>query len=186
MASQIVACMEVAIVRESKEYSRYGSAVHKQVYICGDLDTSPEEFSRNFGMSWRMGGWLLLPFLQKIGEDEAQKLRHRMARELKTTFASSYSKKVSLAEALQPDAIAAYGATCDRYQILDQSEYRRLKSHARSLQPDRLIEGFWRLVTRAACLTPDRRHHYCGTTPAAFTTCSHFVVGGFQEAQEPC
>lgn len=119
LAGQILACMEAAIVREAKEYSRYGSAVHKQVYIYGGLETSPTEFSRNFGMSWGIGGWLLFPFLQKIGEDEAQKLRQRVARELKTTFASSYSKEVSLAEALQPDAIAAYGqrATGIKYLI---------------------------------------------------------------------
>lgn len=119
LAGQILACMEAAIVREAKEYSRYGSAVHKQVYIYGGLETSPTEFSRNFGMSWGMGGWLLFPFLQKIGDDEAQKLRQRVARELKTTFASSYSKEVSLAEALQPDAIAAYGqrATGIKYLI---------------------------------------------------------------------
>lgn len=119
LAGQILACMEAAIVRGAREYSRYGSAVHKQVYIYGGLETSPTEFSRNFGMSWGMGGWLLFPFLQKIGEDEAQKLRLRVARELKTTFASSYSKEVSLAEALQPDAIAAYGqrATGVKYLI---------------------------------------------------------------------
>ncbi|MES2912600.1 MAG: zinc-binding dehydrogenase [Pseudomonadota bacterium] len=119
LAGQILACMEAAIVREAKEYSRYGSAVHKQVYIYGGLEMSPTEFNRNFGMSWGMGGWLLFPFLQKIGEDEAQKLRQRVARELKTTFASNYSKEVSLAEALQPEAIAAYGqrATGIKYLI---------------------------------------------------------------------
>ncbi len=119
LAGQILACMEAAIVREAKEYSRYGSAVHKQVYIYGGLETSPTEFSRNFGMSWGMGGWLLFPFLQKIGEDEAQQLRLRVARELKTTFASSYSREVSLAEALRPDAISAYGqrATGIKYLI---------------------------------------------------------------------
>lgn len=119
LAGQILACMEAAIVREAREYSRYGSAVHKQVYIYGGLETSPTEFNRNFGMSWGMGGWLLFPFLQKIGEDEAQKFRQRVARELKTTFASSYSREVSLAEALQPDAISAYGqrATGIKYLI---------------------------------------------------------------------
>ena len=111
--------MEAAIVRGASEYSRYGSAVHKQVYIYGGLETSPTEFNRNFGMSWGMGGWLLFPFLQKIGEEEAAKLRQRVASELKTTFASSYSKEVSLAEALQPDAIDAYGqrATGIKYLI---------------------------------------------------------------------
>ena len=41
------------------EYSRYGSNVHKQVYIYGALDTSPTILTRNFGMAWGIGGWLL-------------------------------------------------------------------------------------------------------------------------------
>jgi NADPH2:quinone reductase len=109
LAGQILSCMENAINKTAKEYSRYGSTTHKQVYIYGRLDTSPTEFVGNFGMAWGMGGWLLTPFLQKIGPAAAQKLRERVAAELKTTFASHYAKTVSLAEALQADAIAAYG-----------------------------------------------------------------------------
>jgi hypothetical protein len=96
--------MEAAVNRTAKEYSRYGSAVHKQVYIYGGLDMAPTEFVRNFGMAWGMGGWLLFPFLQKIGPAAGQKLRARVAAELKTTFASHYAREISLAEALQPDA----------------------------------------------------------------------------------
>jgi NADPH2:quinone reductase len=102
--------MEAALNRTAKEYSRYGSTTHKQVYLYGGLDTSPTEFNRSFGMAWGMGGWLLFPFLQKAGPATAQALRQRVAAELKTTFASYYSKEVSLAEALQLDAISAYGA----------------------------------------------------------------------------
>jgi NADPH2:quinone reductase len=72
LAGQILSCMEAAVNRTAKEYSRYGSAVHKQVYIYGGLDTGPTEFVRNFGMGWGMGGWLLFPFLQKIGTAGAQ------------------------------------------------------------------------------------------------------------------
>jgi NADPH2:quinone reductase len=108
LAGQILTCMEAAINRNAKEYSRYGSAVHKQVYLYGMLDPGPTEFSRSFGMAWGMGGWLLFPFLQKIGPAAAQQLRGRVAAELKTTFASHYTRTVSLAEALSPAAIAAY------------------------------------------------------------------------------
>ena len=89
------------------------------VYIYGGLDTGPTEFVRNFGMTWGMGGWLLFPFLQKIGPAAAQKLKDRVAAELKTTIASSYSKEISLVEALQLDAIAVYGqrATGTKYLI---------------------------------------------------------------------
>jgi NADPH:quinone reductase-like Zn-dependent oxidoreductase len=110
LAGQILSCMEVAINRNAKEYSRYGSAVHKQVYLYGQLDTRPTEITRNFGMAWGVGGWLLFPFLQKIGPAGAQALRQRVADELKTTFASHYAREVSLAEALGAEAIAAYAA----------------------------------------------------------------------------
>jgi NADPH:quinone reductase len=119
LAGQILTCMEAALNQTAKEYSRYGSTTHKQVYIYGRLDTNPTEFINNFGMAWGMGGWLLFPFLQKIGPAAAQKLRERVAAELKTTFASSYVKEVSLAEALQLDAISVYGkrATGGKYLI---------------------------------------------------------------------
>ena len=119
LAGQILTCMEAALNKTAKEYSRYGSTTHKQVYIYGGLELGPTEFNRNFGMAWGMGGWLLFPFLQKAGTDTVQKLKQRVAAELKTTFASSYSKEISLAEALQPEAIAVYGqrATGTKYLI---------------------------------------------------------------------
>src|SRR5262249_47092571 len=98
LTGHILTCMEVAAHKNPKEYSRYGSTTHKQVYIYGGLDRTPTEFNRNFGMAWGIGGWLLTPFLQKIGPAAAQKLRERVASEIKTTFASKYTKVVSLAE----------------------------------------------------------------------------------------
>ncbi len=118
LAGQILTCMEAAINRSAKEYSRYGSAVHKQVYLYGMLDTSPTEVVRNFGMAWGMGGWLLFPFLQRIGAPAAQKLRERVAAELKTTFASRYTRTVSLAEALSPAAIAVYAKRATGEKVL--------------------------------------------------------------------
>jgi len=119
LAGQILTAMEAAINRNAKEYSRYGSAVHKQVYLYGGLDTSPTEFNRSFGMAWGMGGWLLTPFLQKIGSEAAGKLRARVAAELKTTFKSHYSREITLAETLQPEVIQAYGqrATGEKFLI---------------------------------------------------------------------
>jgi len=119
LASQILSCMEAAAGRTAKEYSRYGSTVHKQVYIYGGLDRGPTELTRNFGMAWGLGGWLLTAFLQKIGPERADKLRRRVAAEIKTTFASHYTKEVSLAEALRVEEIAVYGkqATGQKYLI---------------------------------------------------------------------
>ena len=119
LAGQILTCMEAALNKSAKEYSRYGSTTHKQVYIYGGLDTSPTEFNRSFGMAWGIGGWLLFPFLQRIGAEAAQSLKQRVVRELRTTFASTYSKEISLAQALQMSEIAEYGkrATGTKYLI---------------------------------------------------------------------
>lgn len=119
LAGQILGCMEAALNRTAKEYSRYGSSTHKQVYIYGGLDRSPTEFVRNFGMAWGMGGWLLFPFLQKLGDEGTQRLRARVVAELKTTFASHYTREVSLFEALQLDAIGVYGkqATGEKFLL---------------------------------------------------------------------
>ena len=120
LAGQILGCMEAALNRNAREYSRYGSTTHKQVYIYGGLDRGPTEFVRNFGMAWGMGGWLLFPFLQKIGEEGQARLRARVAAELKTTFASHYTREVSFHEALRLDAIAVYGkqATGEKFLLL--------------------------------------------------------------------
>ena len=119
LAGQILTCMEAAINQSAKEYSRYGSSVHKQVYIYGGLDTGPTILNRGFGMVWGVGGFLLTPFLQKIGFAAAQTLRERVVAELKTTFASHYTKEISLAEALSVEEIALYGkrATGAKYLI---------------------------------------------------------------------
>jgi NADPH2:quinone reductase len=119
LASQILTCMEAAANAKATEYSRYGSATHKQVYIYGVLDRAPTELARNYGMAWGVGGWLLTPFLQKIGAEAAQKLRERVVAELKTTFASRYAKEISLAAALQLENVAAYGkfGTGEKYLI---------------------------------------------------------------------
>src|SRR6476646_9598299 len=108
LAGQILTCMEAAANKTAKEYSRYGSNVFKQVYIYGSLNTAPTELSRAFGLTWAVGGWLLTPFLQKIGPADIGKLRQRVASELKTTFASHYTQVVSLQETLQLPHIAVY------------------------------------------------------------------------------
>lgn len=119
MAAQVLGCMEAAVNRGATQYSRYGSSVHKQIYLYGGLDRGPTVIQRNFGMAWGVGGWLLFPFLQKIGNEAAQQMRERVLTELHTTFASHYTAEVSLAGALRPEAIARYGrqATGEKYLI---------------------------------------------------------------------
>ena len=108
LAGQILTAMERALMAGG-EFSGYGSSTHKQLYIYGGLDRSPTVLRRAYGMAWGIGGWLLTPFLQNVGTEEAAKLQQRVAREVKTTFASTYSRTVSLAEVLTIDAIRTYG-----------------------------------------------------------------------------
>jgi NADPH2:quinone reductase len=123
LASQILSGMERAANATTQEYSRYGSTVHKQVYIYGGLDTRPTTLTRDFGMAWGVGGWLLTPFLQSIGADVFGRLRARVAAELTTTFASTYTREVSLAGVLRPDAFHAYvkRATGEKFLVNPQA-----------------------------------------------------------------
>jgi NADPH2:quinone reductase len=119
LASQILAAMEAAANRNAKAFSRYGSTVHKQVYVYGSLEGGPTLLHRTYGMSWGVGGWLLTNFLRQISLETADQLKKRVATEIKTTFASHYTKVVSLAGALEPDEIAQYSkrATGQKYLI---------------------------------------------------------------------
>jgi NADPH2:quinone reductase len=107
LASTLLTAME-KVASEGDEFSRYGSDTHKQVYIYGGLDRGPTTLNRSFGMSWSLGGWLLTPFLGRIGQDGAHRLRTRVADEITTTFASSYGMRLSLAQTVDPDHVRRY------------------------------------------------------------------------------
>ena len=123
LASQLLTAMEVAANKTATEYSRYGSDKFKQVYIYGGLDRSPTTLTRSFGFSWGLGGWLLTPFIGKIGTEKFQELRKKVADEIDTTFASSYTKEISLEEVLLEENINKYAlqATGEKYLIKPQS-----------------------------------------------------------------
>lgn len=120
LGSDILQAMERAAVKRMTEYNRYGSLERKQLYIYGALDLAPTTLNRlAFGFAWSVGGWLLFPFLQRAGKDVAQRMRERVAAELKTTFASTYTRTIGLAEALDPDVLRAYErkATGEKFLI---------------------------------------------------------------------
>jgi NADPH:quinone reductase len=123
LVSQILNGMEQAASSAAVQYSRYGSAVHKQVYIYGGLDTGPTTLTRNFGMAWGLGGWLLTYFLQSADVETLGRLRARVAAELTTTFASTYTREVSLAGMLRPDAFNSYvkRATGEKFLVTPQA-----------------------------------------------------------------
>jgi NADPH:quinone reductase len=108
LAGTILSCMERVAGERADGFSRYGSDTAKQVYVYGGLDRSPTVLRRDFGMSWGIGGWLLTPFLVKIGREAADRLRRRVADEITTTFASSYGMRLSLADAVDPDHVRDY------------------------------------------------------------------------------
>jgi NADPH:quinone reductase len=119
LAGQILAAMEAAANANATEYSRYGSNTFKQVYIYGMLDRSPTELNRSFGFMWSVSGWLLTPFLGKIGGEGMMRLRTRVANEITTTFASHYTATISLADTLDLATARAYSrmTTGEKYLI---------------------------------------------------------------------
>ncbi|HEY0296040.1 MAG TPA: zinc-binding dehydrogenase [Bordetella sp.] len=119
LAGQILLAMEAAINRRGLPYSRYGSDVHKQVYVYGGLNAGLVEIDRSAGMAWAVGGWLLYHFLKKIGREQTQWLRQRVASEIASTFKSAYAGNISLSEMVQPEIVAKYykRATGEKYLV---------------------------------------------------------------------
>ena len=119
MASTLLSAMEAVQIRKLATYSRYGSPVHKQIYIYGVLDPRPKVLDGQFGTAWSVGGWLMSWFYNKIGTTDAARLRRRVADELTTTFASRFTSELSLQEALSQQAILSYSrrATGAKYLI---------------------------------------------------------------------
>lgn len=122
LTSNILNCMEVAVARDMKEHSVYGSDIFKQVYIYGALDNGPITLNRNFGFAWGVNGFLLFNALGKLGTETVVAMRKRVADEITTTFASHYTHEVTLAEVLQLQSLAAYSkqATGEKYLITPQ------------------------------------------------------------------
>ena len=119
LAGQLLTAMEAAAAARMTSYSRYGSDTYKHVYIYGRLDLSPTVLPPSAGMSWGVGGFLLPQFLAGAGNDVRMRMAGRVMAELTTTFASSYTDEISLADTLDPDIMAKYNArrTGEKYLI---------------------------------------------------------------------
>jgi NADPH:quinone reductase len=70
-------------------------------------------------MAWGIGGWLVFPYLDQLGEEKNNALRQRVMDELTTTFASHYANEISLSEAVDLAQIAIYNerATATKFLI---------------------------------------------------------------------
>lgn len=119
LANQILQAMEAALNQNATTYSRYGSSVKKQVYLYGNLDLNPTQITRSYGMAWSVGGWLVFPYLQQLGNEKNKALRQRVVDEVTTTFASHYAHEISLSEVVDAAQIAAYSkrATGSKFLI---------------------------------------------------------------------
>lgn len=118
VANEILSTME-EVASKDLPYNRYGSFSPKQVYIYGMLDLGPTILTRSYGFSWNVSGWLLTPFLMKIGEQNLDRLRHRVRDGLTTIFASHYKARITLEEMLSREAVQAYNArrTGEKYLV---------------------------------------------------------------------
>lgn len=120
LGSDILQAMEQAALRRIAEYNRYGSGTFKQLYIYGTLNVAPTTLNRlAFGWQWSVSSWLLFDFLRKAGRELEDRLRKRVVDELTTTFATSYTRTIGLAEALRSDVLRAYArkATGEKFLI---------------------------------------------------------------------
>jgi NADPH2:quinone reductase len=108
LPGQILDAMEVAAA-EGQEFSRYGTTVNKQVYLYGMLDPGPTVVHRTFGLTWSLGGWLLTPRLASLGRERVMAMRDHVAENLTTIYASSFTDRITLEQALDLDTVARYG-----------------------------------------------------------------------------
>jgi hypothetical protein len=70
-------------------------------------------------MTWSIGGWLLMRFLGTLDVKDVLALHKRVADEIDTTFASTFSQEISLQQTLHVDHVTAYMAkkTGDKFLV---------------------------------------------------------------------
>jgi len=120
-ASELLAAMEAGAAGRMSAYSAYGSSELKRVYVYGLLDPGPTVLPRHgYGMLWSVEGWAMPPILARAGPERAMALIQRVIDNITTIFASDYGHEISLAEALQRDAMLGYcrKATGQKYLIV--------------------------------------------------------------------
>ena len=119
LVSDILTTMEAVGSKDAQGFNTYGSEDNKQVYIYGGLDMSPTTLNRAYGMTWGIGGWLLMRFLAKLPVEKLLALHKRVADEINTTFKSEFSAEIDFKDILSPDTIAKYNAkkTGEKYLL---------------------------------------------------------------------
>jgi NADPH:quinone reductase-like Zn-dependent oxidoreductase len=119
IVSDILNAMEQSGSKDAVGFNTYGSETNKQVYIYGGLDFTPSILNRAYGMTWGIGGWLLMSFLSKLQPQQIAKLQKQVADEIKTTFACAFTDELSFEQAMTPTIVLQYNAkkTGEKYLI---------------------------------------------------------------------
>ncbi len=120
LGGRILDAMERVASRAMPTFSHYGSSTLKQLYIYGALDRSPTQLARTFGLTWSVGGYLVMNALKKLGPEVAARMFRRVASELTTTFASHYTARITLEQLLDLDTLRACAqmSTGEKYLIV--------------------------------------------------------------------
>lgn len=107
---EVLKAMETAAVRKGGAMTGYGSSTFKKLYIYGGLNAGePLTLRPHAGMggfSWSIAGFLLGTGSATITDEDKQ----RVAREINTTFATSYSQRISLSQMLDVNTMKNYQA----------------------------------------------------------------------------
>ena len=109
MGGRILGAMERAATRNA-EFSRYGSAQRKHLYVYGRLDLSPTILPPSIGFSWDISAWLLFPYLQEIGVEASRAMSERVIAGIDSTFASHFSQRLTMEQVLEKDAALVINA----------------------------------------------------------------------------
>jgi NADPH:quinone reductase-like Zn-dependent oxidoreductase len=119
IGTQILDAMERVAIRSMQTFSHYGSSTLKQLYVYGSLDRSPMTLYRTFGLSWSIGGYLVMNALRKLGPEVMMRMSARVMRELTTTFASHYTARIGLEQLLDIETLrsCAQMATGEKFLI---------------------------------------------------------------------
>jgi NADPH:quinone reductase-like Zn-dependent oxidoreductase len=120
LAGELLAAMEAAADARATVYNPYGTSGRKLVYVYGRLDHSPVVLAHeHYGLAWGVSGWSMPSILERAGPARAAALRKRVLTQLRTTFASRYTRKITLHEVLERDVMLAYcrQATGEKFLI---------------------------------------------------------------------
>lgn len=119
MPGLLLEAMEDVAAAAMGFYSPYGSLGLKQVFIYGHLDRSPTVLhNARYGMLWDLRHWAMPQTLARVTPERVGEMQQRVLAGLASTFASHYARELSLAEALEPDALRAYARMATGKKVL--------------------------------------------------------------------